>query len=339
MIDNAQLEKIFAYYKTQITVAGSSENLFYSVYDLIPGENVTISKIKRILPDVQSWTRGKCSLDIEDGIKLKIEHEKRPMLFSYDFTREISENMRPEILPLIIGEDETGKRLFYDLTKMPHLLIGGSTGSGKSVFIHNCILSLMYGGRSSIILVDVKRVEFTLYKDIPQLANSICFEVSETLTMLKNLCFTMDNRYKLLESHSCRNIEEYQKNGGKMQYITLFIDELADLVMQNQKIEHYLIRLAQLGRAAGIHLIVATQRPDASIISGLIRANIPSRICFAVQKATDSRIILDQSGGENLRGGGDGLFIPIGSKKAIHFQGPYTSTSAIKQITDIARKA
>ena len=258
MIDNAQLEKIFAYYKTQITVAGSSENLFYSVYDLIPGENVTISKIKRILPDVQSWTRGKCSLDIEDGIKLKIEHEKRPMLFSYDFTKEISENMRPETLPLIIGEDEAGKRLFYDLTKMPHLLIGGSTGSGKSVFIHNCILSLMYGGRSSIILVDVKRVEFKLYKDIPQLANDICFEVSETLTMLKNLCFTMDNRYKLLESHSCRNIEEYQKNGGKMQYITLFIDELADLVMQNQKIEHYLIRLAQLGRAAGIHLIVAT---------------------------------------------------------------------------------
>lgn len=339
MIDNAQLEKIFAYYKINVSVAGSSENLFYSVYDLIPGENVTISKIKRILPDIQTWVKGSCVLDIENGIKLKIEHEKRPLLYSYDFTKEISEDARPEVLPLIIGEDEAGKRIFYDLVKMPHLLIGGSTGSGKSVFIHNCILSLMYGGRSSIILVDIKRVEFSLYENIPQLANSICYEVSETINMLKNLCFTMDNRYKLLKDNACRNIEEYQKNGGKMQYITLFIDELADLVIQNPKIEYYLIRLAQLGRAAGIHLVLATQRPDSTIISGLIRANIPSRICFSVQKATDSRIILDQSGGEKLRGGGDGLFIPIGSKKAIHFQAPFTSTSAIKQITGIARKA
>ena len=117
MIDNTQLEKIFAYYKINVAVAGSSENLFYSVYDLIPGENVTISKIKRILPDVQTWVKGSCVLDIENGIKLKIEHEKRPMLFSYDFTKEISEDARPEVLPLIIGEDEAGKRIFYDLVK------------------------------------------------------------------------------------------------------------------------------------------------------------------------------------------------------------------------------
>lgn len=339
MIDSRQLENIFRYYNINLAVTGSEENLFYTVYDIKPGLNTTINKIKRVLPDIETWIKGKLFIDTSNGLQLKQEHEKRPQLFSYDFTKEISEGLRPEKIPLIIGENENGEKIFYDLVKCPHLLIGGSTGSGKSVFIHNCILSVLYSGMSSLILVDIKKVEFSLYEGIPQLAHKICYDTPETLSMLKNLCATMDNRYITLKNNNCRNIEEFHENGGKMQYITLIIDELADIIMQCQKIEKYLVRLCQLGRACGIHLIVATQRPDSKILSGLIRANIPSRVCLSVQKATDSRIILDLSGGEKLKGNGDGLFIPIGSKEPIHFQSPYTSTNTIKQITDIAKRA
>ena len=142
----------------------------------------------------------------------------------------------------------------------------------------------------------------------------------------------MDKRYKLLKDSGNRSIEEYNRNGYKMQYITLIIDELADLLIQDKTLEQYITRLCQLGRASGLHLIVATQRPDSKILSGLIRANIPTRVCFAVQKATDSRIILDMSGGEKLQGSGDGLYKPIGAKDSIRFKTPYITTDNLKKI-------
>lgn len=298
--------------------------------------DVTFSRIKSRVSDLSIFFG--CNVEIlsrSTEILLKIHNKQREVVASYDFFKEISGGCRKEVLPLVIGQDETGKRLFFDLVKAPHLLAAGSTGSGKSVFVHNCILSHIYSGRSSICLIDVKQVEFSLYEDIPHLAADIAYNSRDALNLLKNLCFTMDNRYTKLKSHGCRNIAEYP---GKMQYITLFIDELADLMLSDKRIEKYLVRIAQLGRAAGIHLIVATQRPDATILSGLIRANIPSRVCFAVQKATDSRIILDRTGGEKLQGNGDGLLLPIGQNTPVRFQAAFTPTETIQKVVDIARR-
>ena len=146
----------------------------------------------------------------------------------------------------------------------------------------------------------------------------------------------MRKRFELLNNNGYRNISEYNRNGGILNYIAVFIDELCDLIMSCKAIEKYIIKLAQLGRACGIHLILATQRPDSVILSGLIRSNVPTRVCFAVQKATDSRIILDSVGGEKLTGAGDGLFLPTGSRQPIHFKAPFISDSTLKKAVDLA---
>ena len=317
-------------------VTDINETGFTTDLSVVFSPEVTFTRIKSRISDLSIFFG--CSVEISPRstvILLKIHNKQREMVASYDFFKEISSGSRKEVLPLVIGQDENGKRLFFDLVKAPHLLAAGSTGSGKSVFVHNCILSHIYSGRGAICLIDVKQVEFSLYEDIPHLAAEIAYTSRDALNLLKNLCFTMDNRYAKLKNHGCRNISEYP---GKMQYITLFIDELADLMLTDKRIEKYLVRIAQLGRAAGIHLVVATQRPDATILSGLIRANIPSRVCFAVQKATDSRIILDQTGGEKLQGNGDGLFLPIGQNSPVRFQAAFTPTETIQKVVDIARR-
>ena len=333
-----ELQNTLSFYGVNASITGGTKTAFYTVYNLTPGKGCTLAKIKRTLPDINAMTGSRFTIDTANGIQLKQESSTREMIYTLDYTSEIRNGSRPEVLPLIIGADENGNKMYYDLCKMPHLLVAGSTGSGKSVFVHNCILSLLFNNKSHIILVDVKRVEFSMYAGLPHLMTNICYDTKSTLKMLKNLCYEMDNRYKTLQSAGCRNIAEYRQNGGKMNYITLFIDELADLVLSDSKIESYLVRLAQLGRAAGIHMILATQRPDYTVISGLIRANVPSRVCFATQKATDSRIILDQTGGENLRGSGDGLFLPIGSREPIHFQAPYAPTEAIQKLIARSKK-
>ena len=338
MIDKNQLQYLMDFYGVKCNITSQSETAFNRVFDLTPLQGCTLSKIKKVIPDINAITKSVFFIDTADGIQLKQEKPQRDIIYSTSFLNEIANHNRPELLPLVIGQEENGNKVFFDLAKGPHLLVGGSTGSGKSVFIHNCILSLLYGAKSGLILVDVKQVEFSMYEGIPNLATDIIYNSSQCIKMLKNLCYTMDNRYKLLKENKCRNIQEYISKGYKLDYITLIIDELADLILQNPKIEDYLIRIAQLGRAAGIHMILATQRPDSNILSGLIRANVPSRVCFAVQKATDSRIVLDSAGGERLKGNGDGILIPIGSKNPIHFQSPFTTTEAIEKITSILKK-
>lgn len=315
-----------------------SENDFFTVYNIAFNADITINKIKARKDDLSLFFG--VPVDIETGsglVKIKAKKDGRRVIPLYDFTVDIK-NQTEKNIPLIIGSTEDGRRLFYDLTKCPHILAGGSTGSGKSVFMHNLILSTFYSSGVNLLLIDVKRVEFSIYDNIPHLVAPICYDSKTALNALKNLCFEMDKRYKLLKDTNVRNISEYKQNGGKMNYICCFIDELADLMLSDKRIEKYLIRIAQLGRAAGIHLVVATQRPDSNVLSGLIRANIPTRVCFAVQKSTDSRIILDTSGGEKLGGAGDGLFLPIGSKNPIRFQSPYISTEGIQAAADIARK-
>lgn len=333
-----ELEKKLHALNISAAVIDVKENDFYLSFLLRLAPDVTISKLRARLEDLSIFLGGPVELDTSGGaVVLKLANSNRQKVGIYNYTCDISGGLAGYEIPLIIGQTENGTRLYYDLVKTPHLLAAGSTGSGKSVFMHNCILSALYSGKTTVVLIDVKRVEFSKYENIPHLAAPICYDTKTAFITLKGVVDNMNQRYELLQQSGARNIQEYRKNGGKMNYITVFIDEMADLFLSDKRIEKEVIKIAQLGRAAGIHLIVATQRPDSTIINGLIRANIPSRVCFAVQKATDSRIILDQSGGEKLRGAGDGLFLPIGSKEAIHFQAPFISTAALQKAVELAR--
>jgi S-DNA-T family DNA segregation ATPase FtsK/SpoIIIE len=340
MIDNTALENKLQALKIPGRTVSVSDNDFYTLYNVAFNDDITLNKIRARREDISLFFEGS-DVDIEtDGgvILLKVPKKTGPNVSIYPFFKDLNNKaIDDQIIPFIIGKNEDGQRLYYDLCNMPHVLVGGATGSGKSVFMHNCIISTLYCSISSIILIDVKKVEFSIYDGIPHLCTPICYTARETLETLRKVCIVMDKRYETLKENNTRNITEYRKNGGKMQYMTIFIDELADLLMINKNIEKYIIRIAQLGRAAGIHLVMATQRPDASVLSGLIRANIPSRVCFAVQKAMDSRIILDMPGGERLKGKGDGLFLPIGSRTPIHFQAPYISTSDLLETIETAR--
>lgn len=338
MINNTALENKLQALKIPGRIISVSNNDFYCIYYVVFNDDITLNKIRARRDDISLFFGG-AAVNIETdagAVLIKVSQNNRGAVSIAPFSHEIKK-LDDYIIPLIIGQNEDGTRLYYDLCNMPHVLIGGATGSGKSVFMHNCILSTLYSSVSSIILVDVKKVEFSIYDGIPHLCAPICYTARETLETLRKVCIVMDKRYETLKENNTRNISEYRKNGGDMQYITIFIDELADLLLFNNNIEKYLIRIAQLGRAAGIHLVTATQRPDATILSGLIRANIPSRVCFAVQKATDSRIILDMVGGEKLRGRGDGLFLPIGSRTPIHFQAPYITSADLLRVIDAAR--
>lgn len=336
---NTALENKLNALKIPGRVASVSDNDFYTCYHIIFNPDITINRIKARCEDLELFFAGS-AVDIETDagdVVIKVTKNNRHVIGLYDFTCNI-DNLTDYEIPLIIGQKENGQKLFFDLVNAPHILAGGSTGSGKSVFMHNLIISTLCTGKTALILIDVKRVEFSIYENMPQLAAPISYDARAAFQTLKNLNYEMEKRYKLLKDNHCRTIKEYRKNIGRLDYIAVFIDELADLILSNKKIELELIKLAQLGRAAGIHLIVATQRPDASIISGLIRSNIPTRVCFAVQKSTDSRIIIDTNGGENLRGNGDGLFVPIGSKTPVRFQAPYITTRALLETIEKAKQ-
>jgi S-DNA-T family DNA segregation ATPase FtsK/SpoIIIE len=234
-------------------------------------------------------------------------------------------------LTLALGKGAGGESVVGDLTKMPHLLIAGATGSGKTVCIHSIICCLLLHntpGDVRFIMIDPKRVELTPYNSLPHLATPVIVETNRALLALRWLAQEMDKRYQTLAAARARNIEAYNKARPKekLPFLVLIIDELADLMMTSgEEVEHTLCRLAQLARAVGIHLIVATQRPSVDVVTGLIKANFPTRISFAVTSQVDSRTILDSGGAEKLLGRGDMLYMPTEAAKPKRLQGCYVS--------------
>jgi S-DNA-T family DNA segregation ATPase FtsK/SpoIIIE len=224
---------------------------------------------------------------------------------------------------------------------MPHLLIAGATGSGKSVCINAIIAGLLFQATPEelkFILIDPKRVELTLYKDMPHLLVPVINEPEQAVTTLRWAVVEMENRYKLFASHTVRNVGDFNDRAPLMglqplPYLVIVIDELADLMMVAAgEIEELICRIAQLARAVGIHLVVATQRPSADIITGLIKANIPSRVAFAVSSGIDSRVVLDESGAEKLLGRGDMLYLPVDAGKPVRLQGVFVSDRELEAI-------
>lgn len=236
-------------------------------------------------------------------------------------------------LTIALGKDAQGTNTYANLAKAPHMLIAGATGSGKSVLLNSIITSLLLKntGDTEIFCVDTKRTDLTGYAGIPDV--HVITEADEAIKMLARMCDVMENRYKSLEKYACRNIEELRAAGYRAVDIVIVIDEFADLMLLSGKtVEKHVVRLAQKARAAGIHLVIATQRPTRDVITGLIKANIPTRVCLKVTSGLESRIILDRNGGENLTGNGDMLFLANGSFEPIRLQGAFISAQEISAI-------
>ncbi len=242
-------------------------------------------------------------------------------------------------LALALGKGAGGEAVVADLTRMPHLLIAGATGSGKTVCLNSTICCLLlHNSPNSVrfIMVDPKRVELTPFNSIPHLAVPVIVDTNKALVTLRGLNQEMDKRYQKLAASGARNIETYNRSKAgdeKLPYLILVIDELADLMMAGfDEVEHILCRLAQLARATGIHLIVATQRPSVDVVTGLIKANFPTRISFAVTSQVDSRTILDIGGAEKLLGRGDMLYMPTEAAKPKRLQGSYVSDAETERL-------
>ena len=261
-------------------------------------------------------------------------------------------------MTLALGKDLIGRMRVSDLAQMPHLLIAGSTGTGKSVFLNSLIVSMLYKATPDelkMVMVDPKRLELGLYEDIPHLLAPVVTDPKVASNVLRNATREMERRLKLLAQRGVRNIDQYNRTFAKGQSLSLFenldqeehkplpliviiIDELADLMMvDTTNVEESITRLAQMARAVGIHLILATQRPSVDVITGLIKANFPARISFRVASKVDSRTILDANGAESLLGRGDMLYLPAGSSRLHRIHGPLVSEEEIAALCDFWR--
>lgn len=309
---------------------------FYTDHYILFDNNVTINKIKARKNDLDFIFNQNVIIEPSyPHVIFRLQNTSRDTIQLSLFQEYIVNHDKP---CLSIGMNENNNPIFCDLDKLPHLLVGGTTGSGKSIFLHDCILSLMFNNKTILTLIDPKKSEFSIYKNVSCIDEIITEPTvaSEKLQYFVNL---MDYRYSLLESKNCRTINEYNNlvnDKNKLYTRVIIIDEFSDLVMQDKTIKDSIIRLAQKSRAVNIHLIIATQRPDSKTVDGLIKANFPSRLCFSVASKIDSRIILDISGGETLRGQGDGLFKPIG-QNITHIQAPFITQENIIKYLDSYR--
>ena len=318
-----------------------------SRYEIKIPKGTRVDKIRRLTNDI-AIALGVRTIRMELSVPRKPQTIAIEVPNSISGTVHISSIVKTEIFktmktptPLVLGLDVKGRPIIEDLRKQPHLLIAGATGSGKSVCI-NTILTVMLLKSSpqslKLMLIDPKRVELSAFAHLPHLLFPILTEANEAVAGLEWMLMEMDRRYKILKESKVRSIESFNaqvEESQKLPYIVIVIDELADLMMVSAKdTEQKIARLAQLARAAGIHLIIATQRPSTDVITGLIKANIPARIAFAVSSQVDSRVILDTTGAEKLLGMGDMLFVSPRYRHPIRIQGAYTSDEDIENVVN-----
>ena len=328
-----------------------------TTYEFKPEAGVKYSKITNLVDDLCLALKAESvridRLPGKSTVGIEVPNSHRETIFLREIIESAEFQNSHSKLTIALGKDIVGKIVVADLAKMPHLLIAGQTGSGKSVAVNAMIISVLYKASPEdvkFIMVDPKRLELGLYEDIPHLLTPVVTEPKRASNALKWATNEMENRYKLLATVGVRNIEQYNtlvkkpknldlfaadENSEKkpLPFIIIVIDELADLMMVASKdVEDSIMRLAQMARAVGIHLIVATQRPSVDVITGVIKANFPSRISFRVAQKVDSRTILDQMGAQQLLGKGDMLFIPPGSSKMMRVHGPYVTEEETAEI-------
>ena len=347
-----KLVDVLQSFGVETKLIGVSRGPSVTRYELSPAPGVKISKITNLADDIalglaSSGVRieapipNKSAVGIEVPNKTRATVTMREMIASEEY---ISNKNKNKLLNVALGKDITGNITCADLSKMPHLLIAGTTGSGKSVCLNVMIASILYNATPAqvkLLMIDPKQVEFTVYNGIPHLLVPVISDARKAAGSLAWAVGEMDARYKTFSSCAVRDIGSYNKyaeehpelNLQYMPQIVIFIDELNDLMMVSPKeVEDSICRLAQKARAAGMHLVVATQRPSVDVITGIIKANIPSRISLSVSSQVDSRTILDSIGAEKLLGNGDMLFNPVGMSKPVRIQGAYLSDAEIEKI-------
>ncbi|WP_026889235.1 FtsK/SpoIIIE family DNA translocase [Clostridium beijerinckii] len=348
LIENAnKLEEILSNFGVDAKVTQVTKGPSVTRFELQPSPGVKVSKIVNLSDDIAlglaaSGIRIEAPIPGKAAVGIEVPNGKQTPVF----LREVLENDEfiesKKKLAFALGKDISGKCVVGDLSKMPHTLIAGATGSGKSVCINSLIISLLYKYNPEevkLLMVDPKVVELNVYNGIPHLLIPVVTDPKKAAAALNWAVNEMTNRYKLFADSGVRNMESYNElfNKGiieqKLPYIVIIVDELADLMMVcPNDVEDYIGRLAQMARAAGMHLVIATQRPSVDVITGVIKANIPSRISFAVSSQIDSRTILDGSGAEKLLGKGDMLYYPVGESKPLRVQGCFISEEEVEQV-------
>lgn len=318
-------------------------------FEVKPEMGVRVNKILSLQHDIKMELEAKdirieAPIPGKAAIGIEIPNVENTLVNMKDLIRKVPEKFNKEKLLVALGKDLMGENIYCLLNKMPHLLIAGATGSGKSVCMNSIITSLLMRSKPDevkMLLIDPKKVEFTPFHNVPHLLGPVISDATEASNALKVIVKIMDERYNLFSSAGVRNIESFnqyidnnpKETIKKLPWIVVIIDELADLMLVAAKdVEASIQRITQLARAAGIHLIVATQRPSVDVITGVIKANIPSRIAFAVSSAIDSRTILDQQGADKLLGNGDMLYIPSGDSVVTRLQGAYVSDKEVNAI-------
>ena len=342
-------------------------------FELEPG--IKASKISGLIDDVSlalKVPKVRVAVMPERGtVGIEVPNQKRRTVKIKEIIDDNIYKRGKQKLPLVLGLDISGRPIVEDLAQMPHLLVAGSTGSGKSVGINSILLGLLFNHTPKtlkLVLIDPKMVELSVYSDIPHLLVPVISDSDKAVGVLKGLVLDMDNRYSLLQLLKVRNIEQYNKklkeiedeNGevwlypdnlfmppdieknekGEIKleylpYVVVIVDEYADLMASSgKKVEEFVGRIAQKARAAGIHMILATQRPDAKVVTGIIKSNHPARVSFSVRSKTDSRVILDDGSASQLLGKGDMLFLHPGKKDLIRIQGPFVTLDEVNKVVE-----
>lgn len=344
------LETTLASFGVQAKVTAIHRGPTVTRYEVQPEIGVKVSRIVNLADDIALALAAKdirieAPIPGKPAVGIEVPNAEVAMVNLRDVLESPEYQQEPSKLSMALGRDISGEPIVANLSKMPHLLVAGATGSGKSVCINGIITSLLYKAKPDevkLMMVDPKMVELNVYNGIPHLLAPVVTDPRKAAVALKKVVGEMEKRYELFAKNGARDIERYnqmvadQPEGGSLlplPYIVVIVDELADLMMvAPADVEDAICRLAQMARAAGIHLIIATQRPSVDVITGVIKANIPSRIAFAVSSQADSRTILDMGGADKLLGRGDMLYLPVGASKPIRVQGAFLSDEEVEAV-------
>jgi len=358
------LEETLAEFAVAAKVVGVETGPTITQYELELAPGIKVNRVHSLTDDIAMALKAPsvrivAPIPGRDSVGVEVPNSKKAIVRLKSLLEERPAD-KAGAVPIYLGRDAQGEALVADLTELPHLLIAGATGAGKSVCINSVILSVLtrrHPDDVKLLLVDPKMVELSAYRDVPHLICPVVTDMKQASTILEWACMQMDNRYDYLAAANVRHISRYNKLGpeglrerlnvprdaqieipDKMPYIIIIIDELADLMMVAAKeIETFITRLAQKSRAVGLHLVLATQRPSVDVITGLIKSNLPARLSFKVSSRIDSRTILDQNGAEKLLGRGDMLFLPPATAKLVRAQGTYVTDDEIRRVVEYAK--
>ncbi len=351
-----QLQKTLQTFGVKVTITDISQGPAVTRYELQPEAGVKVSKIVNLTDDIKlnlaaTDIRIEAPIPGKAAVGIEVPNKENSMVALRDLLENKEFKSFPSNLAFAVGKDIAGKTIVTDIAKMPHMLIAGATGSGKSVCINTLIMSILYKARPEdvkMIMIDPKVVELSVYNGIPHLLIPVVIDPKKAAGALHWGVAEMTDRYKKFADFNVRDLKGYNKKAEsmagspdapeKLPQVVIIVDELADLMMVAPgEVEESICRLAQLARACGIHLIIATQRPSVDVITGLIKANMPSRVAFAVSSGVDSRTILDMVGAEKLLGKGDMLFYPQGYPKPARIQGAFVSDKEVGDVVDFLK--